>query len=93
MPSFNLAQRRDVRSLENWLDGNGYSGSLIKNTVKTMLLLLITFLLLLPVVVCNLASTLSIRIIVVMASTIFYLLVISQLTRSKTTELVLAGAT
>ncbi|KAJ9139048.1 hypothetical protein NKR19_g7574 [Coniochaeta hoffmannii] len=154
MLSLNPAQRRDVESLGNWLDGTGcvageetaylghhqdlvslapagdnavlqleawvedkfirfdrrfnknrdldtssdpnvyiYSGHLIKNSVKALLLLLITFLLLLPVVICNLVSTVSIRIAVVMASTIFYLLVISQLTRSKTMDLVLAGAT
>ncbi|KAH8765339.1 hypothetical protein F5883DRAFT_556754 [Diaporthe sp. PMI_573] len=154
MLSLNRAQRRDVESLRNWVDGNGclaseetaylgyhqelasltpvgddavlqleawvedklirfyrgfrdtrghdissdpnvyiYSGPLIRNTVKTLLLFLITFLLLLPVVICNIVSTTLIRIFIIMASTIFYLLIVSQLTKSKTMELILAGAT
>jgi hypothetical protein len=70
-----------------------YSGSLIKRIAKALLLLLITLLLLIPVVVCNTISTTSVRIFVVMVSTILYLLVLSVLTKSRTMELILAGAT
>lgn len=70
-----------------------YSGPLVKRTAKALLLCLITLLLLIPVVICNLISTTSFRIIVVMASTISYLLVVSLLTKSRTMELILAGAT
>ncbi|KAI7781661.1 hypothetical protein LA080_014427 [Diaporthe eres] len=70
-----------------------YSGPLIQQTARAMLLLLITFLLLMPVVICNIVGTLSIRVFVVVVSTILYLLVLSVLTKSKTIELILAGAT
>lgn len=70
-----------------------YSGPLIQQTARAILLLLITFLLLMPVVICNIAGTFSIRVFVVVVSTILYLLVLSVLTRSKTIELILAGAT
>ncbi|KAK2009605.1 hypothetical protein LZ32DRAFT_589796 [Colletotrichum eremochloae] len=70
-----------------------YSGTLIRRTARGLLLLLITVLLMLPVVVCNIVNTASARIIVVMVSTICYLLVLSGLTNSRTMELVVAGAT
>jgi hypothetical protein len=70
-----------------------YSGPLIQSIAKALLLLLITLLLLMPVVVCNIISTTSVRIVVVMVSTVSYLLVLSVLTKSRTMELVLAGAT
>ncbi|KAK3936714.1 hypothetical protein QBC46DRAFT_461337 [Diplogelasinospora grovesii] len=154
MLSFGSAEGRDVRSLQNWLDGTGclareetaylthsrdlvslapagdnavlqletwvedklirfyrgfrkrrfhdqstdpnvyiYSGPLIKRTAKALLLYLITLLLVMPAVICNIVSTISIRIIIVMASTISYLLILSGLTKSRTMELILAGAT
>lgn len=70
-----------------------YTGPLIRRIAKGLLLLLITLLLLMPVVVCNIISTTSVRILVVMVSTISYLLVLSVLTKSRTMELILAGAT
>ncbi|KAI1123527.1 hypothetical protein F5Y10DRAFT_51181 [Nemania abortiva] len=70
-----------------------YSGSLVKQLAKALLLLLITALLMLPIVICNLCSSISVRIIIVMASTITYLIILSSLTRSKTVELILGGAT
>ncbi|KAF4630754.1 hypothetical protein G7Y89_g7386 [Cudoniella acicularis] len=152
--SFGPAQRRDVESLQNWLEGTGclareetayltqhqelislapvgdnavmqleawvedklirfyrgfrnkrlhdvstdenvyiYSGSMIKRTPKVLLLFLITLLLLMPVVICNVISTNSIRIIIIIASTISYLLILSMLTKSRTMELIIAGAT
>ncbi|KAK0703661.1 hypothetical protein B0T26DRAFT_744402 [Lasiosphaeria miniovina] len=70
-----------------------YSGPWIKRMAKALLLFLITLLLLMPVVICNLIDTISIRLVVVMACTISYLLVLFALTRSRTMDLVLAGAT
>ncbi|KAK0721690.1 hypothetical protein B0T26DRAFT_739166 [Lasiosphaeria miniovina] len=64
-----------------------YSGPWIQ------LLFLITLLLLMLVVICNLIDTISIRLVVVMACTISYLLILFALTRSRTMNLVLAGAT
>jgi hypothetical protein len=70
-----------------------YSGSLIHRVARMLLLLLITLLLLLPVVICNVTNTTSVRIFVVMVSTMSFLIVFSILTKSKTTDLILAGAT
>lgn len=70
-----------------------YSGYLIKRIARMLLLLLITSLLLMPVVICNVTNTASIRIVIIMVSTMVYLAILSELTRSKTMELVLAGAT
>ena len=70
-----------------------YSGTLIQRIARALLLLLITLLLLMPIVVCNIISTTSIRILVVIVSTISYLLVLSLLTKSRSIELILAGAT
>lgn len=70
-----------------------HSGQLIQRIAKALLLLLITILLLMPVVVCSIINTTSVRIAIVMVSTISYLLVLSSLTKSRTMELILAGAT
>ncbi len=70
-----------------------YSGPLIQLCARALLLLLITFLLLMPVGICNIISTISIRILVVIVCTTMYLLVLSVLTKSRTMELILAGAT
>ncbi|KAI0133390.1 hypothetical protein F4776DRAFT_133889 [Hypoxylon sp. NC0597] len=70
-----------------------YSGTFIKQSAKALLLFLITLLLMMPIIVCNIVSTISVRIVIVMASTITYLLILSTLTRSRTMELILAGAT
>ncbi|XTI82344.1 hypothetical protein V2W45_1228407 [Cenococcum geophilum] len=155
MLSFGSAQRRDVKSLQNWLDGTGclareetaylahhrelaslapvadsaviqleawvedklirfyrgfrdwsrfydvstdanvymYSGQLIKRIAKVLLLFLVTVILLMPVVICNIIKTTSIRIVIVMLSTILFLLILSGLTKSRTIELILAAAT
>jgi hypothetical protein len=70
-----------------------YSGAQIQHTARLLVLLLITFLLLGPVVICNIVSTTSGRIVVVMAFTIFFLLILSGLTKSNTMKLILTGAT
>jgi uncharacterized membrane protein YhaH (DUF805 family) len=70
-----------------------YSGALIKRAARAVLLSLITALLLMPVAICNITNKTSVRIVVVMISTIVYLVVLSELTKSRTMELVLAGAT
>jgi Cu/Ag efflux pump CusA len=70
-----------------------YSGPLAKTTAKALLLCLIIALLLFPVVICNLVRDSMARIFIVMASTVVYLSILSVLTRSRSMELVLAGAT
>ncbi|KAH7304139.1 hypothetical protein B0I35DRAFT_363654, partial [Stachybotrys elegans] len=70
-----------------------FTGHIIKRIATTVLLCIITLLLLMPVVICNLVETMFIRIIIVILSTIVYLITISLLTRSRTIELMVAGAT
>lgn len=70
-----------------------YSGSSIQRTATTILLILITILLMLPIVICNVVHMTIVRLIIVILSTSFYLVVLSTLTKSKTAELVVAGAT
>ena len=57
------------------------------------MLTLITFLLLVPVIVCIIITSVWARICVIIASTVAYLAVLSRLTNAKMIELVLAGAT
>lgn len=66
---------------------------MIKQTVRALLLFLVTFLLQISVVIRNIISTTFIRIVVVMLSTIFYFFILVELIRSRTIELILAGAT
>jgi hypothetical protein len=87
-----VGQRR-FHDMSNDPDVYIYSGSLIRRVAKMLLLLLITPLLLLPVVICNVTNTTSVRIFVVMVSTLSFLVVFSILTKAKTTDLILAGAT
>ncbi|KAI2632250.1 hypothetical protein GGR54DRAFT_26548 [Hypoxylon sp. NC1633] len=69
------------------------SGPLIKYIANVVLLLVISLLLLTPIVVCNAVLSLSGRIWVVAISTVTYLLVVSALAKTKTIELIVAGAT
>lgn len=148
------AQRRDVRSLQNWLEGTAclareetaylahdkelvtlaptgdsaltqleawagdklvqffrddreslfndfstdpnvyiYDSPMIRQTAKAILLSLVTLLLVMPVVICNVTSKIWTRMIIVTVSTVIYLLILSSLTRSRSIELILAGAT
>jgi uncharacterized membrane protein YhaH (DUF805 family) len=87
-----IGQRR-FHDMSNDPDVYIYSGSLIRRVSKMLLLLLITLLLLLPVVICNMTNTTSVRIFVVMVSTMSFLVVFSILTKARTTDLILAGAT
>ncbi|KAK7946894.1 uncharacterized protein PG986_011215, partial [Apiospora aurea] len=70
-----------------------YSGPLIQRTARGLLLSLITVLLIMPIVICNIINTSLTRIVVAVLSIILYLLVLSGLTNSGTMELILAGAT
>ncbi|KAL2156764.1 hypothetical protein VTH82DRAFT_1510 [Thermothelomyces myriococcoides] len=70
-----------------------YSGPWIRRLARTLLLLLITFLLLVPVILCNLIDNFAIRIFVYVLCTVVYLLVVSLLTKSRTMELIFAGVT
>ncbi|KAF2626793.1 hypothetical protein BU25DRAFT_72116 [Macroventuria anomochaeta] len=70
-----------------------YSGQIIKRIARALLLFLITTLLLMPVVICNMANSTTVRLIIIVISTICYLFILSEMTKSRTIELVLAGAT
>ncbi|KAI1329832.1 hypothetical protein F5Y16DRAFT_71590 [Xylariaceae sp. FL0255] len=70
-----------------------YSGSLIKRTAATLLLLLISILLLLPVIICTTTTSMIARLFIIVISTAVYLATLSALTRARTFELILAGAT
>ncbi|KAI8711118.1 hypothetical protein NCS52_01487200 [Fusarium sp. LHS14.1] len=70
-----------------------FKGRLIQRTAKAVLFSIITLLLLMPVIACNLISTASVRIMIVIVFTIAYLVILSWLTKSRTIELILAGAT
>lgn len=70
-----------------------YSGTLIKRMATGLMIALVTILLLLPIVICNLIMSGPVRLFVVMVSTVVYLLVLAALTRAKTTELVVAATT
>ena len=70
-----------------------YSGHFVKRVARVLLLSLITSLLLLPVVICNLVDTTSIRIGIVLVFTVVYLAILTELIEPKTMELVVAGAT
>ena len=66
---------------------------MIRALARASLLFCITLLLLMPVVICNAVITFEVRMSVVSLSTIVYLAVVSTLTKAKTMELTLAGAT
>ncbi|KAI1318414.1 hypothetical protein F5Y16DRAFT_134536 [Xylariaceae sp. FL0255] len=70
-----------------------YSGSLIKRTARILLFLVISILLLLPIIVCTVITSLMARLFIVVISTAIYLAILSALTRARTFELILAGAT
>lgn len=57
------------------------------------MLLLITLLLMMPIVICNLVGTNAGRILVVIFSTISYLAILAELTNTRTVELIVAGTT
>ncbi len=84
------SRHHDVSSDENVYI---YSGPLISRIAEALLLVLITLLLLLPVVVCNVVNRIPIRITIIMVSTICYLAILAALTRSRTMEIIIAGAT
>ncbi|KAI1311118.1 hypothetical protein F5Y03DRAFT_321598 [Xylaria venustula] len=70
-----------------------YSGKMIKGIATGLMLLLITFLLLMPVVICILIDSIVARVLIIIISTAGLLVVLSRLTKSKMMELILAGAT
>ncbi|KAI1204900.1 uncharacterized protein F4807DRAFT_445525 [Annulohypoxylon truncatum] len=70
-----------------------YTGLLIRRTAKALLVVLTTLLLMLPVVICNVISIISVRITVIVLATVSYLLILSYLVKSRTMELILGGAT
>ncbi|OSS51608.1 hypothetical protein B5807_03238 [Epicoccum nigrum] len=70
-----------------------YQGPLVHRTAKAILICLITLLLMMPIIMCNLVTTIAVRILIILICTVLYLLILSWLTKSRTMELTLAGAT
>ncbi|CEJ93277.1 hypothetical protein VHEMI08877 [[Torrubiella] hemipterigena] len=70
-----------------------YPGTLVKRTAYVLLLSTVCLILLLPIMICNLFSNISARLVIVMIFTVIYLLLLSWLVRVKTKDLILAGAT
>ena len=67
--------------------------SFTDQAVRGLLTLVIIFLLLAPVIICNALRSLSSRLGVMIAATCLFVMILSLLTRSKTVELAVAGAT
>jgi hypothetical protein len=65
---------------------------LIKRAARVILLSSITALLLMPVLPFTVISTNSVRILITIISNIIYLSVLSELAKSRTMELAIAGA-
>ncbi|KAA6413164.1 MAG: hypothetical protein FRX48_02908 [Lasallia pustulata] len=76
-------------------DSNVYifSGSLVTRATQALILSLITFLLSAPIIICNSLSSAASRIIVIIIFTIISLSALSELTKARTVEMFLAGAT
>lgn len=70
-----------------------YTGPWIKRLSRALVIVMITFILLMPVIVFNFVDTITSRILVTIISTIVYLLVLSEFTKSRTQDLILAGST
>ncbi|KAB8250161.1 hypothetical protein BDV35DRAFT_343228 [Aspergillus flavus] len=70
-----------------------YSGPLIIRVAKALLLFVITMLLLAPVILCNVTTSATLRVVIIMTFTISHLLILSILAKSRTIELIIAGAT
>lgn len=70
-----------------------YSGPLLRYLTSAILLFMVSSLLLTPVIICNAMTSVSLKILVIVISMVLYLFVLTALTRSKTPELILAGAT
>ncbi|RHZ62535.1 uncharacterized protein CDV56_102179 [Aspergillus thermomutatus] len=71
-----------------YLDVNPWVGQL----ARFLLLLVITLLLLMPAVICNMIDGLLVRMVVVVVFTMVYLAMLLTLIKSRTMELILAGA-
>ena len=70
-----------------------FSAPLLYRRARILLAPLVTTLLLTPVVICNFLASLSSRLAVVVFATSVFVAVLSVLTRAKTIDLIVAGAT
>jgi hypothetical protein len=66
---------------------------LVPRVAKAVLFLLIVLPLLMPLVLCNTTTSISIRLVIIMVSIFAYLLIASGLTKSRTIELIATAAT
>ena len=70
-----------------------FSGSLTRGLAWALILPLILFLLVVPVVVCNVLDSLALRIMTILIFISIFLVTLSGLTKARTTEIFVAGAT
>ena len=70
-----------------------FAPSSVRRAVRILLTPLITLLLLTPVVICNFVRTLTPRLVIIVIATTGFIAVLSGLTRARTVELIVAGAT
>lgn len=70
-----------------------YSGSLLHTLTSAVILSIVSSLLLIPVIICSVLESVSLKIIIIVIAMNVYLFVLTWLTRLKTPELILAGAT
>ncbi|KAI0384133.1 caspase domain-containing protein [Hypomontagnella monticulosa] len=70
-----------------------FPSSLLGVTVYTFVVPLISILLLTPVIICNFVNDLSARLVIVVLATMGFTIALSGLTKTRTVELIIAGAT
>ncbi|ATZ48866.1 hypothetical protein BCIN_04g00840 [Botrytis cinerea B05.10] len=83
-------------SLHNISDGPNiyiYSGSMIKHLGRILVLFLTITLLLIPIIACARIDSISTRMMMIMISIMLFLAIVSWLTKSRTIDLIMAGAT
>ena len=68
-------------------------GSLVMRTTRALMAVLIIFLLLVPVVICNFLENVKARLAVIIISTILLIAILSGLTKTRTIEMLVSGAT
>ena len=70
-----------------------YSGFTLKRMGRFVMALIIVALLLVPVVIINTLNSTTHRMIVIMAASMSFLVVLSEFTEARTNEMFIAGAT
>ncbi|UPK92984.1 hypothetical protein LCI18_003919 [Fusarium solani-melongenae] len=95
LSSLALTNDNAMIKFEVWVEDKliRFSQRFRQRIARGLMLLLITLLLMMPIVICNLVGTNAGRILVVILSTISYLAILAELTNTRTVELIVAGTT